>query len=157
MKLKYFFALFGLALISTGCQAQPNTPANVNDTAGKNYVMYKKDSGWGPCQESYEPCSEIRTLWISGLLTISGQRTAEFNLTPEQVSQVSAAIESSGILQKECLASPVMDYSATYYLSIGSQKKEIQFPGCENDLSLIDAMINGFIDDESLPPTQGGA
>ncbi|MDD5110554.1 MAG: hypothetical protein PHI63_05080 [Patescibacteria group bacterium] len=168
MKIKYLCAIFSLALIGAGCQTRPIVQSNVNqqvtpslntnnDTSGGNFVIYKKESGWGPCAPTDEPCTETRTLWTSGLLTISGQRSAQFHLTPQQVSQVAAAIQSSGIFQKECPASMVLDYSATYSLSDGSREKEIQFPGCEDDVRPIETLINGFIDDESLPPTKGGA
>lgn len=124
---------------------------------GSNFIIYKMDSGWGPCPPEAQPCTELRVLWSSGLFSISGQRNAEFTLSPEQVNEVAAAIENSGALNKECPAGRVSDYSATYYLSNGSSEKQVQFPGCKDDINVIDTLIDDFIDDESLPSLQGGA
>lgn len=169
MKIKFLLSLCLIALMLTACspaedaqtiknQQNQATNNSTNDNIGGDFIIYKKNSGWGPCSENDKPCSEVRTLWTSGRLTVSGQRNAEFNLTPEQVTEVAAAIESSGVLKKDCSTTEmVFDYGATYYISSGSLEKEIEYPGCSEETGAIETLINSFIDDESLPTVRGGA
>ena len=125
-------------LILLGCTKNTlqNSKSLKNDT-----ILLEKYESWGPCPNESFKCYLSTKLYYSGKLVLDGDNTTQKQLDKNSVDKIIAQIKQSQIMDKDCSASIVLDYGATYRLNINGHKKSINFPGCENDLSKIDDLI----------------
>ena len=120
-----------------GCYGPPSCDST---KSGNGTILFEKNSGWGPCP-SDGPCYQSTKLYYSGKLVMEGSTELQKQLSPDEMNELIRTIRATGIMGKECPASTIMDYSATYKLNINNQEKTIEFPGCEFDLLEIEKVI----------------
>lgn len=114
----------------TGTGSEPNT------------ILFEKNEGWGPCGPSdVDVCTQSTKLYYSGRLVLEGARQLEKQLDARQVNAIISKIKETGIMIKECPTLAVLDYSAAYKLVVDNQERTIQFPGCQDELLEIEALI----------------
>lgn len=101
-------------------------------------MLYNKKESWGPCPPGGEPCRQETILYFTGRLVFSGNKNAEQNLDQKTVQRIIAKIEETGIMEKNCDAPPVMDYLATYKITLNNITKRIIAPGCHFELRSIE-------------------
>jgi len=125
-----------LAVCGDGiCSSNESCPQDCHAT---EELIFQKDSGWGPCPPN-ATCSSYLELYSSGRLVIDGNET---QLSPEKMEQIRQAVIDSGIMDKDCPHSVVLDYWAEYRIYIGGQTKIITFPGCETEMKTIEDLIH---------------
>ena len=164
----------GVSLLLAGCTTQANpsvTPqplvgndssppaitgvvSSVVPSISPNQVLFKEREGWGPCPGPFDSCSQLTVLLYSGELILEGSSNSTSQLTPIQVEAVIGKIRSTGILEKECKFNPVMDYWAGYTINLDGKTKKVTFPGCDDELGEIKALIP--TPTPSPNPRQGG-
>ena len=110
-------------------------------SGGADYVLYEKYSGWGPCMADHG-CWQKTVLYNSGKLSMEGEKNLTASLDAKTMDDIRDVIKTSGIMDKECKAGVVMDYGASYNITDGGRVKQIDFPGCEEDLNKIDELID---------------
>jgi hypothetical protein len=108
---------------------------------GEDKILFEKEEGWGPCPPEFQPCEQNTKLYYSGRLVFEGQINSEMRLSEEEVQVVVDEIWSSGVVDKDCDAPTVLDYYASYVINVDSKKKEIIFPGCEDELAKVEDLI----------------
>lgn len=112
------------------------------NTNKDNVIIYEKKAFWGPCPTPGK-CFENSYVYASGKFVIEGaDETVEKQLGSQSMIKIKKAINDSGIINKDCTATTVPDYWATYNFNIDSNKKIINFPGCREDLEKIDKMLS---------------
>lgn len=58
------------------------------------------------------------------------------------MNKILESIKTTNIMNKFCLATRMMDDSATTIININGRKKTIASPGCEEELREIEGLIN---------------
>lgn len=113
-----------------------------DETDPSQIIIFEKRLSWGPCPNE-GGCFEALYLYESGKLVVENKQGYHENKLPKDfVDRFKQTIEQTGIMQKKCvIASPVMDYSASYSIVHGGKKKEIKYPGCEEELKIIDELF----------------
>lgn len=104
-------------------------------------ILFEKDASWGPCPPAAEPCSQSTKLYNSGRLVIQTNKNVEKYLNKNLVDQVIIEIRQSGIMDKSCEHSEVVDYSATYKINLDGREKIIRFPACDDELKKIESLF----------------
>jgi len=66
----------------------------------------------------------------------------EKELDKNSINSIIKQIRDSGVLNKSCVAKPVIDYSANYFINLDGIKKEVKFPACESEFNAIDKLID---------------
>jgi hypothetical protein len=105
-----------------------------------NTVLFKKEASWGPCFPG-SICVQMITLYYSGQIEWSGKVTAKEHLEQATVNAIVDAIKESGIMEKACPASEIMDYGAIYTFSIDNKEVLVKYPGCEADIKKIEKLL----------------
>jgi hypothetical protein len=119
-----------------GCGCKAN-----DDTIGGEFILYSKNSGWGPCPpENTDGCKESITIYNTGKVMFNEK---ESSISVNGIIKVEEIIRETGIREKECDYIPVIDYWATHYI----HSKKISFPGCEGETDKIDEVVAGIITD----------
>ncbi|OGZ46585.1 MAG: hypothetical protein A3J55_02745 [Candidatus Ryanbacteria bacterium RIFCSPHIGHO2_02_FULL_45_17b] len=105
-------------------------------------IIFEKRSSWGPCPDE-GGCFEFVHLYESGKLVVEdGEGKHESQLPKDFVERFNKTVEETGIMQKKCLvSSPILDYGASYTIVHNGREKKIEFPGCEEELKVIDALF----------------
>lgn len=123
-------------LISPSPLQDTDTSQNQNSNA----ILFQKDAGYGPCPTNAK-CYQHTTLYYSGKLILEGDKNLQKQLSQEELNQIIAKIEETNVMEKECTPTPIVDYSANYTLTVNNQEKKIRFPGCEDELRVIEKLI----------------
>ena len=108
----------------------------------EDILIYEKKESGGPCANPDGGCFLSTSLYSSGRLVLESLETNELQLTEESVDTIIIKIKNSGIMSMQCEGPIILDYSATYNFNIEGETKTIYFPGCENELNTIDAIID---------------
>ena len=138
--LLIFLAVFGLTLLSKiYFKFWPWEYQREKFSASK--ILFKKQESWGPCPSETEPCKQTTTLFRSGKLIYEGQFNDASQLHNDILERMIDEIHKTGVLNKDCSAPRVMDYSATYEISVDSSSKIITFPGCSQEMGKIENHI----------------
>lgn len=122
----------------------PNNQAIINNQRtlpNADAILFEKQESWGPCPPGGEPCQQTTLLYTTGRLVLYGNENKEQNLSPELIKTIYSKIEETGIMQKNCDTQPVLDYIATYKITINNTTKNIQSPGCYFELSSIEKIF----------------
>ncbi len=106
-------------------------------------LIFEKSSGWGPC-ESGDECGQHIYLYSNGVFVVEGKDAGEKNIGAENVERFVEAIRNSGVIGKECEGGQVIDVSTTYKIYLDSTITTIKFPGCDEELTEVDEMLNEF-------------
>jgi hypothetical protein len=120
---------------------EPRTGTNNGDN-DPTVLLRSGEAGW--CV-SWESCSSTLILTESGELTYNDKTV---QVDPSVVDAVKDKIRETGIMQMDCTAEDVMDYSKTTTISLDGETKKIEFPGCDDAVREIEGMIP-----EELIPT----
>ena len=105
-------------------------------------VLLEKSESWGPCPVE-GACHQDTKLYYSGKLVLSGSKNNVKQLTGMEVQQIVANIKSSGLMNKTCVSSTVVDYWVTYKITIDGATRDIDGQGgCGGDLQSIEKIIN---------------
>ena len=120
------------------CQCSDNKCIKKDTTADS--ILFEKNSGWGPCPPG-AVCEQSIRLYYSGELILKGYITVTKQLDQETVGNFKNQIKTSKIMERSCESTEVLDYMATYKINLDGKTKEINFPGCENELSEIEKLI----------------
>ncbi|MEI7580120.1 MAG: hypothetical protein WCJ58_08915 [bacterium] len=115
---------------------------NHSSQLDKTALLYEKVDAWGPCPP-FSKCTSTIQLYYSGKIISDNNFLKEKELDQQTVQNIVRKINSSGLMKKDCLANPVIDYSAYYRIIIANKEKKINFPGCEKELTEIDKLIAG--------------
>ncbi len=105
---------------------------------------FEKTENWGPCPQS-ETCFQKTILKGDGFFEREGQDNNVKFLSVVELLSIINKIKSTGIMEKECISQPVLDYSATYNIRLSDKQKEIISPGCQEELKEIEKLIPGVI------------
>jgi len=129
--------------ISPNNRPKIEPPLVVNDSTTKQDVLiYQKHSSWGPCINSSSGCFSNISLYTSGrMIAESENGVTETQPGKVFVEQIQQAIQQTGIMKKSCTANIVVDYSASYKIVYGGVEKNIIYPGCEEEIKIIDALF----------------
>ena len=114
---------------------------SIKKDVAEDILIYEKKASWGPCANPNGGCFLFTSLYSSGRLVLESLETKELQLTVESVDTIITKIKNSGIMGMQCDAPRIVDYSATYNFNVEGETKTIYFPGCENELNTIDAVI----------------
>lgn len=106
----------------------------------ENKILFEKIEGWGPCPPN-SICHQSTKLYYSGMIIIEGAKELQKQLDKKEITNLIDKIISTDIMNKDCSALIVLDYSAKYKLNINNQEKIIQYPGCEDELQEIEQLI----------------
>ncbi|OGZ08136.1 MAG: hypothetical protein A3C93_00860 [Candidatus Lloydbacteria bacterium RIFCSPHIGHO2_02_FULL_54_17] len=154
-------ALFTATLFFFGGGERWSNSAETNTRSPD--LIYEKNSG-GLCAtpEGEGGCFTRVRLSLSGKLSTEEEyqvyggeikvspTVSEQQLSPEQIEKILSEIKKSDVFNKECPAGETFDYSASYYLHADGIEKEIEFPGCEEELDNIDTLISAFQIEQSV-------
>lgn len=111
-------------------------PIQKNSTSGGEFMLYSKKATWEPCPMSNPgDCGENIVIYNTGKAIFNSE---EGNIDKSEIALLENAIIDSGVRQKECDFSPVVDYWAEYYI----HPKTITYPGCEDELKIIDKVVD---------------
>lgn len=123
-------------------------PQDLNDQFKNTneVLLYEKQESWGPCPNPEGGCFLNTYLYSSGRLVLESLETEELQLSSESVDKITSEIKNSGVMKTRCKETEVVDYWATYNLNIDRKNKTIRFPGCEDELKLIDNVIEREIE-----------
>src|SRR3989344_2965379 len=103
-------------------------------------VFYEKRQNWGPCPPG-GVCHKNTFLYSSGKIIVEGKTTVEKKIDLATVNIILQKIEENNLMTRDCNATPVFDYSATYKLTLDNITREIRFPGCDKELGEIDSLL----------------
>ena len=106
-------------------------------------LLYEKRELWGPCPNPDGGCFLNTYLYSSGRLVLESLETEELRLSSESVDKITSQIIDSGVMKARCREAELVDYWVTYDLNIDRRKKTIRFPGCQDELGVIDDVIGG--------------
>lgn len=103
-------------------------------------LLFEKDEVWGPCPPDFI-CHQSTKLYYSGKLILEGATELQKQLEPKEINSLIEKIRLTNVMNKDCSAPIVVDYAATYKLTVNNQEKTIEFPGCEDELREIEELI----------------
>ncbi|MFA6048593.1 MAG: hypothetical protein WC792_01425 [Candidatus Micrarchaeia archaeon] len=113
-------------------------------------MVFVKTESAGPCPPGAFCGPLVTELYASGRLVIRGENTTETTLDSAMLQKILEKMRTSRIMGANCTpASIVLDYGATYSLSLDGKNKTIEFPGCEEALREIESFL------PPRPPLQG--
>lgn len=107
---------------------------------GGDSIFFWKHEAWGPCPIA-DGCYMNISVYTSGRVTYEMATTTEKQMDAQTVAQMIGMINKSGFMKKDCSAAEPVDYSATYRITLNGKVKEITFPGCEDELKGIEALL----------------
>ncbi|TSD08389.1 MAG: hypothetical protein Greene07144_105 [Parcubacteria group bacterium Greene0714_4] len=107
-------------------------------------LLFQRNASWGPCAlPDPDACHDELTLSQDGTLDVSSIKGPVHEKIPvENLEKIKEHIRSSNLLSKPCDAPLVADYIAHYRITLDGVTRDIDFPGCENDLKVIDEILN---------------
>ncbi|HBM45454.1 MAG: hypothetical protein UT05_C0009G0011 [Parcubacteria group bacterium GW2011_GWF2_38_76] len=114
-----------------------------------SFLYHKNVGGMGNCPPD-DFCTFEETLYESGEY-IKNDPSAESNMvrnitrkyfSKEDLGKIGEAIESSGLLLKDCSGEkPVFDYFVTHEIFYGDKNLKIEFPNCKEEMEAIDRVV----------------
>lgn len=104
-------------------------------------ILIYKEAEWGPCIDEESDCTETISLHYGGELVKNG---VSYELSPEETELLISLARP--LISKDCQAIEVVDYWATYTISLDGETKVITYPGCEMDLETIDDTIDAIVE-----------
>jgi hypothetical protein len=107
-------------------------------------LLFQRTASWGPCAlPNPNACHDELTLSQDGVLRVSSVKGPVLEkITPYNLEKIKTHIQASQLLTKPCDAPIVVDNSAHYRITLDGITRGIDFPGCENDLKVIDDILN---------------
>ncbi|NTV31316.1 hypothetical protein HGA91_05065 [candidate division WWE3 bacterium] len=126
--------------------ASQNNNQNQNPITPTDDIIFQKSESWGKtpngdCSENPSACSQTTTVYTDGRLIYDGYNRRQKALSSQTLEQIKTTISQQNILDKQCDAPVVMDYSATYYVNLNGKKRTVQYPGCEQEFNLIERLL----------------
>ena len=126
--------------IPTATIVRPTLIVSAIPTSDSEKTIYVKDEGWGPCPPE-GICIQKTTLYSSGRLVFKGEKNGETFLSKDLINQIVTEIKKTGVMNKPCEASIVVDYGVDYKIYIDNQEKSIKYPGCFDELKEIEKLF----------------
>ncbi len=125
------------------CSAHMSPATNPPTDTHTNF-LFQRTASWGPCAlPNANACHDELTLSQDGMLEISSVKgIVKEKLDPSKLEKIKNHIRTSKLLQLPCTASIILDYSAQYRITLDGTTKDIDFPGCERELKVIDDLLN---------------
>ena len=74
-------------------------------------------------------------------MVFEGKTRFEQKIDITAVNAIMRKIRDNNLMAKNCEALPVMDYGATYKLTLDGKTREIIFPGCNRELGEIELLL----------------
>lgn len=107
-------------------------------------LLFQRTASWGPCAlPDANACHDELILSQDGTLNVSSVKgPVHEKITIENLKKIKNYIRTSNLLHKSCEAPGVVDYAAQYRITLDSITRDIDFPGCESDLKVIDDILN---------------
>ena len=125
------------------CSAHMSPTTNPPTDTHANF-LFQRTASWGPCAlPDANACHDELTLSQDGMLEISSVKgIVKEKLDPSKLEKIKNHIRTSKLLLLPCTASVIVDYTARYRITLDGTTKDIDFPGCEQDLKVIDDLLN---------------
>lgn len=136
--------LVGVLFYFFSRKAMPPAPAvpsrAVIQISPQPKTIFIKTGSWDPCPKGV-PCYETITLYPDGKLVREGRVSSTITLDQKTVAAIEDAMKSSQIFEKACPRTISNNYHANYTLTLKGDTKLVTYPGCEKELSVIEALL----------------
>ncbi len=122
------------------CSKHKGSPTGENST-----LLFQRTASWGPCLlPDPKRCHDELTLSNDGVLRVDSVKgILDEKIEPETLEKIREQIRTSDVLHKDCSATKtVADYFAHYRITLDGVARDIDFPGCDSDLRVIDNILN---------------